>query len=385
MTTNTAEASPGSFALSRKAELEYWFHQAKRFPDAIRLDKGEPDLHPHPRVGAAAVGLIERNQVKYSSGLPELKRGIAARLKRTLGVEYQPDTEVCITHGAMGGLNASLAAVCRGAGRVATADISWPTFNLLIENAGAAPATYPLERPGAGLHDRRAAADVRAVLVNSPHNPTGRVYSVEELQSLLEMAEESDAWVISDETYDALTFGGSRHYSIASLPGGFSRTLVVGSFSKTFCMTGWRVGYVAGPAEMMRRVAQVSHLATGGCNLVAQHAALAALEIETPYVRDMVETYRRRAELATATLSGCPALRVRPPEATFYLFLDLRGCTHDSRRFATRLLEEHGVAAVPGAVFGDAAEGHLRLCLTVDEGQLKTALGRLLECAASFN
>jgi aspartate/methionine/tyrosine aminotransferase len=372
----------GGFALSERAELEYWFHLAKQYPAAIRMDKGEPDLPPPAPVIETAVRAIQANQVKYSSGLPQLKHAIAARLHTKLGVEFEPDTEICITHGAMGGLNACLEAIDARGGEVAIQDVAWPTFRLLIENAGATVSTYPFF---AEESDEPVTTDrLRAILINSPHNPTGLVISPCRLQELVAMAEESGAWIISDETYEALIFNGHSHVSSVSLPAARERTLLVGSFSKTYCMTGWRVGYVAGPAHMIKRVAQVSHLATGGINRVAQEAAVAALDTPDAELQKLVDIYQRRGNLAIEMLDESPCLRPLRPEGTFYLFVNVERCTRDSRAFARRLLERYEVAAVPGAVFGIPGEGYLRFSLTVDEKQLGEAMNRLRDCAASF-
>lgn len=377
------ETRSASFALTEKAELEYWFHLAKNRPKCIRLDKGEPDFPPHPHITETAVRLIQSQRVKYSSGLPELKRAIAARLRTRIDVDYHPETEVCITHGAIGGLFASCAVIGKEGGQIAVSDVAWPTFGLLIKSAGATVTTYPLfKEPGESRGEWPT--NMRALVVNSPHNPTGKVMTRAQLQALADKVQANGAWIISDETYEALTFAGHPHVSIASLPGMREHTLVVGSFSKIYCMTGWRIGYVAGPAGMIRQVAQVSHLTTGGGSLIAQYAALAALETPAAYIQEMVDVYQRRAELAARMLLACPALRVQSPEGTFYLFINIEGCTDNSRLFTRRLLETYGVAAVPGAVFGPAGEGHLRLSLTVDEKQLRVALQGLLQCAASF-
>jgi len=374
----------GGFALSDRAELEYWFHLAKQYPAAIRMDKGEPDLPPPAPVVATAVRSIQSNQVKYSSGLPQLKRAIAARLHAKLGVEYEPDTEICITHGAMGGLNACLEAIDARGGEVAIQDVAWPTFKLLIENAGATVTTYPFF---AAAPDELSDIDsrrLRAILINSPHNPTGLVISRSTLENLVAFARETGAWIISDETYEALVFDGHSHVSSVTLPDARERTLIVGSFSKTYCMTGWRVGYVAGPAHMIKRVAQVSHLATGGINRVAQEAAVAALDTPDADVQKLIDVYKRRGDLAMWMLEEMPSLRPLRPHGTFYLFVNVERCTRDSRAFARRLLERYEVAVVPGAVFGIPGEGHVRLSLTVDEKQLREAMRRLIDCAASF-
>lgn len=208
--------------------------------------------------------------------------------------------------------------------------------------------------------------------------------TVDALATLAATADAEDGWVISDEAYEALAFAAHPHVSIASLPGMRARTLVVGSFSKTYCMTGWRIGYVAGPASVLRDVAQASHLTTGGVSLIAQEAAIAALATPRAHVDAMRDAYARRACLALGILGTCRKLRVRPPEGTFYLFVDVRHCTPDSRAFARRLLDRHGVAVVPGAVFGAAGEGFVRIALTVPDDRLAEALRVFVECTESF-
>lgn len=372
------------FALTDKAELEYWFYLARNRAECLRLDKGEPDFLPHPDIIQAALKLIQSGRVKYSSGLPELKKAIAARLNERIGVEYCPSTEICITHGAIGGLFASFSVLGKGGGCIGIPDVSWPTFRLLIMTGGGVPIEYHWINDSSCRLGIVAGEDVRAIVVNSPHNPTGRVSSPGELENLAANALTGNTWVVSDETYEAMVFARGRHISIASLPGMRERTLVVGSFSKTYCMTGWRIGYVAGPAEMIRRVAEVSHMGTGGVSQIAQEAAIAALTVPQPYIDKIVDAYERRAELAARVLAENASLSVVPPGGTFYLFVRLGKYTRSSREFARRLLDDYGVATIPGAVFGSAGEGHLRLSLTVDDAQIEQAAQRIVECVKAF-
>jgi len=375
------ELSDDGFALSDKAELEYWFHLAKKRPGSLRLDKGEPDFPAHPVIIEAARELIRGGRVKYSSGIPELKKAIANRLGERIGVEFCPNTEVCITHGAMGGLFASFAVLARNGEHIGIPDICWPTFRLLIEAAGVVPVEYSAfpKRTNRALPE-----SMGSIVVNTPHNPTGIVLSAEQIHDLARMARRANAWVVSDETYEAMTFAQERHISIASLPGMRERTLLVGSFSKTYCMTGWRIGYVAGPRSIVRRIAGVSHLTTGGVSQIAQEAALAALTVPQSHIDNMVAAYERRMRFAATALSSCSYLSIMPPGGTFYLWVGVGNCSGSSRDFARRLLDTYGVASVPGAVFGSAGEGYIRLSLTVEEDQLKPAMERFIECANSF-
>jgi aspartate/methionine/tyrosine aminotransferase len=214
----------------------------------------------------------------------------------------------------------------------------------------------------------------KAVLVNSPGNPTGAVETPARLAAVLEIAERHDLWVVSDEAYDELVFEG-RHTSTAAL-GGAERVISIFSFSKTYAMTGWRVGYVVGPTEFIRQLSLHQEPVVSCASTVAQHAALAALLGPQECVTEMVNAYRARRDFLQVQLDelGCS---YHSPQGSFFLMMDIRATGLGSWEFARKLLEEERVAVVPGAAFGDGGEGFVRITLAASEDALTKGAARI--------
>jgi aspartate/methionine/tyrosine aminotransferase len=261
-------------------------------------------------------------------------------------------------------------------------DPSYTNFEGQITLAGGRPVFVPTD-PARGYlpHVEDIAAAVtprtRAILVNSPSNPTGAVYPRDLLHAIAEICVRHDLLLVSDETYGALTYGDIRNVSPASFPGLRDRTVSVHSFSKEYAMTGWRIGYLTGPASMLRVMAVVQEQMASCVNAATQRAALAAVRGPQDCVETMRQAYQRRRDLVVERLSRIPGVRCPTPDGAFYAFPDVRAVTHDTRSLAERLLFDHRVVVSPGEAFGPQSGGFLRLSYASSDEDLAEGLSRL--------
>ena len=231
--------------------------------------------------------------------------------------------------------------------------------------------------PDAGALEAAVTPRTRAILINSPSNPTGAVYPRDLLHDVAELARRHDLLLVSDEAYEALVYGDIRHVSPGAFPGLADRTVSIYSFSKEYAMTGWRVGYLAGPAPMLRVMATVQEQMASCVNAGAQRAALAALRGPQECVEAMRRAYERRRDLVVERLNRIPGVRCPRPDGAFYVFPDVRAITRDTKTLAERLLFEHGVVVSPGEAFGPRSAGFLRLSYASSERDLDEGLHRL--------
>jgi aspartate aminotransferase len=358
-------------------------------PQAIRLEIGEPDATTPAHVIDAAARDAYAGHTGYTSaaGDLELRAALAEKVTRVNGRPTRVE-EVLVTHGAMHGLAMALATLLGPGDQVLVPDPEFPNWRMAAVAAGATVGTYPT-RASAGFvptPDDVAGAvtpRTRAIVVCSPNNPTGAVYPDQVLTGIMAIARAHDLWVLSDECYEEFTFDG-RHAGLAELDTD-GRVLAFYSFSKTHAMTGWRVGYVVVPDQRVRELMEHLAEATVACpSVVGQRAALAALAGPQDHVAAARERYRERRDSALALLAsrGVPCVR---PSGAFYLMVDVSAATRDSEGFALRLLAEKHVAVAPGAAFGPAAEGMVRVSLATDQAALLEGLSRVADLVDAWD
>ena len=344
--------------------------------DVVHLEIGEPGFPTPPHVVEAAVRALEQGETRYTSppGIAPLREAIADDL-RERGVTADPG-EVVVTPGAKPAFTYSMLALVDEGDEVLVPDPGFPIYPSVTRFAGGIPVTYPADADIEALAGR-IGPRTRGLILNSPQNPTGWVLDARRLAGIAGLALRHDLWVISDEIYARLTYGASAA-SIASLPGMRERTVVVDGFSKAYAMTGWRLGYAALPRQLVERVTRIV-INTHSCtNTPAQHAGVAALRGPQDSVRNMVAELGRRRELALAGLAQVPGWSCRPPAGAFYLFPAVIDPARDA---AQRLLDEAGVAVLPGSAFGPGGEGHLRLCFAIPPDRLALGVRRITEWA----
>jgi aspartate aminotransferase len=349
---------------------------------------GEPDFDSPPAVVAAAERALERGFTRYTAaaGTPELRRALAERYQRRHGAPWGAE-QVVVTVGAKAALFELALALFEAGDEVLLPTPAWVSFGPQVELAGATTVTVPMRAAdGFTVHAGPLIAAMsprtRAVIVNSPCNPTGGVISAADLELLVEAAAARGVRVIADETYDQFVYDGARHASAAALAARFPETVVlVGSFSKTWAMTGWRLGWMFGPPDVVDGVLRVQGHATSNPTSFAMAGALAALaEPDSEMARRLAE-FQLRRDLVAARLAAMPGVRCAPPAGAFYAFPDLSGCFDDelsgSLAVARYLLDEAHVAVVPGEAFG--ADAHVRLSFACSRETLANGLDRIAQ------
>jgi aspartate/methionine/tyrosine aminotransferase len=353
---------------------------ALRTPGAVRLDVGDPDFHTPGHIVDAAARAAQAGFTHYtpSVGLEPLRTLIAAKVTGRYGVLCSA-ADVVVSTGASGAIHASMLTVLDPGDEVLIPDPGWPNYVPMAASAGAVPVGYTLDRAsGFGLDldsiEARIDRRTRAIVVNSPGNPTGAVFTREALAAVQELARRHGLWLISDECYDELTF--DRDHVSALEDGDRDMTIAVFSFSKTYAMTGWRIGYAVTTPETAALLARAQEAIVSCVSTISQKAAEAALAGPQAAVAEMREAYRRRRDLVLATLDERAVTAVRPA-GTFYVMVDVSRARVGSAEFARRLLADERVAVVPGNAFGAGGVGMVRVSLAAAEPEIERGVDGL--------
>lgn len=351
---------------------------------------GEPDFTTPEHICEAARAAIAKGQTHYtpSSGIPELRRTIANRYQG-LGVPCEPN-QVIVSNGAKHSIHNVLTALCGPGDEVIIPAPYWVSYSELVKLTGATSRIVKTS-PEAGFkmtpEEFRAAVgpNSRLLMLNSPCNPTGSVYSPDELRGLAQIVLETDLMVLSDEIYEHLVYGNAKAVAFASLdPGLAERTVTVSGVSKSYAMTGWRIGWSVSPLEIAKAMDSLQSQETSNPCSVSQFAALAAIEGDQTCVAQMLQEFARRREYVLKRLQAMPGVRVIEPQGAFYAFFSIRHCfgrrlsgrqVSDSASFCTAALDAAHVALVPGSAFG--AEGYVRMSFACDIAQIQKGLDQL--------
>lgn len=351
--------------------------------DIISLGVGEPDFSTPWLMREEAYYHLEQGHTSYTSnwGLPELRKEIARYLTR-YGMEYDASHEVLITIGVSEAIDAVLRAVLNPGDEIIICEPCYVSYQplaalcdtTLIHLDTSVNGFYPT----AAQIEAAVTPRTKAVMLCSPSNPTGRMIPRQELEKIAEVVRKHQLWVLSDEVYCELVYDGNTHCSIGSLPGMKDYTIILNGFSKAFAMTGWRIGFMCCPADLMEQVYKLHQYSTICAPIMSQYAALEGLKNGWNEVEKMRISYRQRRNLMYKALTEM-GLPVTEPEGAFYIFPDIRSTGLTSEEFATRLIEKHQVAVVPGNVFGAGGEGYIRCCYATDIQKIKTALHRIAD------
>ncbi|MCG6904071.1 MAG: aminotransferase class I/II-fold pyridoxal phosphate-dependent enzyme [Rhodobacter sp.] len=351
----------------------------------IELTQGEHDIRTAPAILDEMHRVAKAGNTGYSPvhGTPALRDAIAARVTARTGVPTTRDN-VAITPGGQPALFASHSTACDPGDTALFIDPYYATYPGTIRGVGAVPRAVAA-RPDHGFQpleaDIAAAADgARSLLINTPNNPTGVVYTEATLTGIARACRDHDLWLISDEVYDTQVWTGT-HLSPRALPGMADRTLVIGSMSKSHAMTGSRVGWVVGPAEAIRHLVNLSTHTTYGVPGFIQDAALFALNQGPALEAQVAAPFLRRRAIAAGVLNGVNAVTSVPCDGAMYVMLDIRATAMTGEAFANALLDAEKIAVMPGESFGRAAAGHLRVAMTVDDATFEDALRRLVAFA----
>jgi aspartate aminotransferase len=366
----------------RESEIRRMFDLAEaQDGELIRLEIGEPDFNTPEHIVEAAyeAGLDGATHYTHNAGIPALRNALADEMGAEHDLHADPADEICVTVGGMEAIYYALLAVADPGDEFVVPTPAWPNYftiaDLLDLNTVEVP--LPAERQF-DLDPRRVADtvsdDTAAVVLTSPSNPTGRVYDEETLAAVIETAADHDAYVVADEVYKQLVYEGSRR-SIAALTDR-ENVVSVGSFSKTYAMTGWRVGWMVAPAPIVDAARKFQQGTTTCAPSISQHAALAALTGPQEPIRKLKRAFHERQEFVVDRLETLP-LSCPTPQGGFYAFINVTELDGSSFDVARRLLEEYGVVTVPGSGFGDHGEGYLRVSFANDLDRLRLGFDRI--------
>ena len=362
--------------------IRKFFDIVNEMEDAISLGVGEPDFDTPWHIRDEGIYSLEKGRTFYTSnaGLKELKVEITKYIQRTQNVSYNADSEVIVTVGGSEAIDIALRAMINPGEEVLIPQPSYVSYEPCAILAGADPVIIELKAENefrlTAQELRNAITDkTKALILPFPNNPTGAIMEKEDLEAIAEVIREKDIFIISDEIYAELTYKG-KHVSIISLPGMKERTVLINGFSKSYAMTGWRLGYACAPAEIMEQMLKIHQFAIMCAPTTSQYAAVEALRNGDDDVAMMRESYNQRRRYLMHAFKEM-GLECFEPYGAFYVFPSIKEFGMTSEEFANRLLQEEKVAVVPGTAFGDCGEGFLRISYAYSIENLKIALGKI--------
>jgi len=362
--------------------IRKYFDIAATMQDVISLSIGEPDFVTPDAIRRAGIQSIERGETKYTSnsGTIELRRVLSDHLAKLYGIRYDPEKEILITVGVSEALHGAMLATIDPGDEVIVAEPCFVAYKPSVVFAGGAPIVLAtrveddFQVTGAEL-ERALTPRTKGLLIGYPNNPTGAVMSRERMLEVARVAEKHDLLVFSDEIYDRLVYGG-EHVCFAALSGMRERTILLGGFSKDYAMTGWRVGYVCGNAEILGAIRKIHQYIIMSAPTMGQAGALEALRHAENDVREMIRSYDQRRQVIVAGLNAI-GLPTFTPRGAFYAFPDIRRTGLTSDQFCEKLLREEHVAVIPGCAFGECGEGFARVCYAASMANIEEALTRI--------
>lgn len=362
------------------------YDRSKSYKDVIDLTLGDPDIPTPDAVKAAAYKAIDQNKTKYTAnaGLPELRKAISDDVFLRTGIRYSVD-EIAVTAGAMGALYLTAVSILNPGDEMIILEPHWPNYTNMVKMCGGVPKYVSfigdenMKTLSANI-EKTISDKTKAIIINSPSNPTGVILPPDTLSEIAAIAEKYDLYVLTDEVYRTIVFDGSFK-SILELPRMKERTILIDSLSKRFSMTGFRVGFVCGPDNIAKAVATLQENVNSCACMFAQLASKEALEHSEALEKEICETFKERCFAMTAELKKSKKLRLSDPVSTFYLFIDIKETGLSSEEFCYRLLDEKHIAVVPGNAFNKAGEGYIRIACTVGKEKLVAAAKEIVAFA----
>ena len=377
----SGEGALGVFARAQELEAEG--------RSIIHLELGEPDFHPGQSVIDSAARALAEGKDRYSNviGLPQLRREIAAYLARTRGIPVSPEN-IVVAPGCKIALFQSMMALVEPGDEVLYPDPGFPAYSSISLGLDAVPVAYTLAarnhlQPDPDEVASKITARTRMLITNSPGNPTGTVYSDRVQRALAELAVKHDLWVLSDEIYARILYGG-EFLSMLRYPGMAERTLIIDGFSKSFAMTGWRLGYAVAPPEVVPALGLMVVNTYTSVAEFTQYAAIDALKDREGNTTRMVAEFARRRDQFVRGLNGVPGFRCLAPEGAFYAWVDISGTGISAEELCRILLEDAGVAAIPGAAFGRAGKDFIRFSFASSMATLEQAVDRMQKVSSAW-
>ena len=352
--------------------------------NVINLGSGDPDFDTPQYIQDAAITSMKSGFTHYvdSKGTPQMRKAVAEKYRREQGLTYDPNKEIIVTSSGKVALYIALSAVVEPGDEVLIFEPAWVSYRPIVQLLNGKPVGVSLKFENNFLIndeiiEQYVTSKTKAIIVNSPSNPTGRVLSEKELASIAGIAQKYDLWVLTDDIYEKIIYDGRTHKTLAALPGMQERTVVINGMSKAYAMTGWRLGYLAGPAGMVKEILKVQqHLVTCAASFT-QVGGLAALEGGSDSINTMVAEYDKRRREITAALNSIPGIQCPLPEGAFYFFPRVDYKNMSSFALAKYLLDDAHVAVTPGIAFGNAGEGCIRLTYATSLDNLREAVKRI--------
>jgi aminotransferase len=364
--------------------IRRFFALGQEMPDVINLSLGEPDFtSPRHALGAAEQAANEgKTHYTPTNGIPELREALAQKASRDYGLSYDPESELLVTVGGTEAIFLALMGLINPGDEVLIPNPGFVCYAPGVLLAGGVPVYFPLLKenkfkPSADDVTSLITDKSRVIILNYPNNPTGAVLSYHEVAALVDVAVERDLIVISDEVYEKIIYDDAKHYCLAAFPGMRERTLVVNSFSKTYAMTGLRVGYVYAPKELLSPLWLVHQFIVTCVNGPAQYAALAALKGSQDFVNQVVREFDIRRHLVHKRVNEIEGFCCMLPKGAFYVFPSIKTFGMSSKEFAEFLLKEARVTVAPGSSFGSYGEGYIRVSYASSYEKLEEALDRV--------
>ncbi|MFQ6032984.1 MAG: LL-diaminopimelate aminotransferase [Candidatus Zixiibacteriota bacterium] len=351
--------------------------------DVIDLGGGNPDLSPHPKIIEALkkeAEILENHRHPIYEGLPELREKVASWFERRFGVDLDPDSEILILIGSKEGLShVNLAFIDEGDGALVP-DPAYPVYKRGVILAGGKILDLPLFEENSWRPDfkkllKKDLSKIKLLFLNYPNNPTGALADKEFFKEVVDFAEENELVICHDMAYSEITFDGNKAISLLQIPGAKERTLEFFSFSKTYCMTGWRLGFVVGNEKLINVLKNVEVVVNSGAFHVLQKAAICALSLPDEAIQKLRQTYQERRDVLVNGLNGL-GWEVENPKGGIFVWAKIPN-KHDSKRMANLLIEKAGIVATPGVGLGSYGEGYLRFSLIVDKERMKEAVKRI--------
>ncbi|MDH5449761.1 MAG: pyridoxal phosphate-dependent aminotransferase [Candidatus Bathyarchaeota archaeon] len=368
------------------------FDLAQGDPDVISLGVGEPDFVSPSHVLEAAKQAMDEGKTHYTpnAGILELREGLAKKAKKDYGLLYDPQSEVLVTAGGTEAIFLALTALINPGDEVLVPNPGFVCYEPNILMAGGVPVSMPLceensFRLNANVVTSLITDRSRVMILNFPNNPTGSVLSYDSIAGLAKLAVERDLIVISDEVYEKILYDNVKHHCLATFRGMRDRTIVVNSFSKTYAMTGFRVGYALGPKELIASMLKCHQYVAACTNAPAQYAAVAALEGPQTFTENMVQEFDRRRHLLHSRLDEIEGFQCLLPQGAFYAFANVKEFGLSSEKFADYLFDKEKVVTVAGSSFGEHGEGYLRFSYATAYDKVREALDRIENAVKTFN
>lgn len=368
------------------------FNMAKKYDDVIDFTLGDPDISTHQNIKDAACEAIQSGKTRYSqnAGLLELRETISDYYTRTENLYYNPQTEIIVSVGAMEGLYLALLAILNNGDEVIIPAPYYVNYLQMVEMCHGIPVV--IDNPNAdelsfNIEDIEAAITpkTKVIIINTPANPSAKLIPSHKIKKIAELAKRHNLVVISDEVYKCLIYTDENFISIVKENGMRERTILINSLSKEFCMTGYRIGYVLGPEEVIAAMTKLQENVAACAPLPSQYAAIEALSGKGDYSSHMVDTFRKRRDILVEGIRSIGGLRCQEPEATFYLMVDISSTGLNSYDFACRLLENAHVAVVPGVTYGKSCDKYVRIAFTLGEDKIREGISRIAQFMQQYN